>query len=141
MKLILRIQFHSNMDSDSSNTSDEDQPTKSFHTTVKTMMPIVDDLHNDIVNISEKFKKETRSWLERPVTPTAESLKKVCIRNKCSHESSIHTILNALFQGAKSLDLESRTIHFSEGDATDLGRQSMTVFELLHYLVDSVEWV
>ena len=141
MKLILRIQFHSNMSHESSNSSDEESPMETFHTTVKTIMPIVDDLHRDMANIGDKFNKETISWLERPVTPLADSIKNVWTRNGDCSECSLHKILNALLLKARSLDLESRTIYFSEGDAADLGRQSMTVFELLHFLVDSVEWL
>jgi hypothetical protein len=128
------------MDSDSSSSSSP-LPMHPITNSVETLMPIVDSLQSDLENIYEKLKTSTTSWLERPAVPMTDAMKKAWIHHELPQNASLHNLFRKMLSKARTLDLESRTIYFSERDADALSRESMTVFELLHLLIDSVQWV
>jgi len=104
------------------------------------MLPLMNSLEADMNSISAKLATRQVSWLQTPVVPKTKTLQSVWGHYAIPEKSSIHALLNVLFENAKSVDLSTRTIRFSEEDAVNLGKASMTIYELLHLVIDSVDF-
>jgi hypothetical protein len=130
MRVFIKIQVHPRMDSESS-----------IRSSIKALIPLVENLHTDIQSIEEKIRRSKLSWLETPVVPTAPPLKELWNLHKIPEEGSIHTLLSSVLLRAREVDVRGRTVVFSDEDAKILDTKAMTIFEFLHIIIDSVIWL
>jgi hypothetical protein len=105
-------------------------------------MPLVNSLEDDINQLKTKISsKSLDPWTEVPVTPKTPELQQLWTRYGMEEGATVASFLVAMFQKARRLDVTTRTIHFSVEDALTLSKNSMTIYEMLHYLADSVNLV
>ena len=123
-----------------SDDSDQDSPIQSLTEMANGLLPLMNSLETDMAAISAKMADKPVTWLQAPVVPLTDSLQGVWKRYDIPEKSSVHSLLNMVFENAKSVELGSRTIHFSEEDAVSFSRPSMTIYELLHLVIDSVDF-
>ena len=128
------------MNSEVSSDSGSNSPIQPLAVTASTLIPLMNSLEADMNSISAKITTDRVSWLQAPVIPVTDALQGLWLRYGIPEKSSIHVLLNAVFENAKSVNLGSRTIQFSDEDASGLGRASMTIYELLHLVIDSVDF-
>ena len=145
MKLILRIQLNPSMNSkgatNSDSESEHESPIHPLTYTIEGMIPIVNDLKSDMSTLSTKLLEQSVTWLQTPVVPASLLLQELWIRYEIPNGSSVHTLLNVIFIKASALDLTTRTIYFSVADTKTFGVPSMSLFDLLHTVIDSVDFV
>jgi len=137
MRLLLKIQIRSRMNSEDSG---DEAPIHPLAMTASTLLPLVNSLEADMNSLSKKVSADSVTWLRAPVIPVTDALQGLWLRYGIPEKSSIHALLNAIFDNVKSVDLSSRTIQFSDEDAVSLGLTSMTIYELLHLVIDSVDF-
>jgi hypothetical protein len=123
-----------------SEDSGDEAPIQPLAMTASTLLPLMNSLEADMSSLSKKVTADSVTWLRAPVIPVTDALQGLWLRYGVPSSSSIHTLLNAIFDNAKSVDLASRVIQFSDEDAVSLGLNSMTIYELLHLVIDSVDF-
>ena len=141
MKLLLRIQLNPSMNSDASSDSEHESSIHPLAYTIEGMIPIVNDLKADMGTLSAKLLEQSVTWLQTPVVPASLLLHELWVRYEIQNGSSIHTLLNIIFIKATALDLTTRTIYFSVADTKTFGAPSMSFFDLLHTVIDSVDFI
>jgi len=141
MKLLIKIQIRPKMDSETSSDSGNLSPPHPLSKTVETLMPLVYSLQKDMDQIKEKISTDLAFWTEIPVSPKTTELQELWVRYRLADDATIQCFLSALFLKAKKLDAVTRTIHFSKEDAATLKQPSMTIYKMLHLLVDSVNFL
>ena len=130
------------MDSETSSDSGNRSPPQPLARTLETLMPLVNSLEDDINQLKTKISsKSLDPWTEIPVTPKTAALQQLWTRYGMAEGATIESFMATMFQKARQLDVTTRTIHFSVEDALTLGRNSMTIYEVLHLLADSVDLV
>jgi len=131
------------MNSELSSDSETDSPIHPLYETAKELFPLIDGLSSDMGAITTKINQVSQSsgWLHTPIAPIGKSIKTLLANYKIPSGNTIHDLVGAVFLKAKSMDLASRTIHFSDDDAKVLGKSSMTLFEFLNFIISSVEFV
>jgi hypothetical protein len=123
-----------------SEDSGDEAPIHPLAMTASTLLPLVNSLEADMNSLSKKVSADSVTWLRAPVIPVTDALQGLWLRYGIPEKSSIHALLNVIFENAKSVDLGSRTVKFSDEDAVSLGLNSMTIYELLHLVIDSVDF-
>jgi len=126
------------MDSEASSNSDE-SAIHSLEDYTQGLVPIMNSLQNDIINVSSKILALSKSWYTSPASPISPQFQELWKRYKIPEGGSIQTLLIIVFERARVVDLATRTIYFCQEDSALLGRESASIFELLHQIVESVE--
>ena len=91
--------------------------------------------------ITEKIEKCRIGWIQNPVEPVGEPMKELFSQYGFSKGATVNSLLIAVLDDSKSLDLETRMIHFSDDVGKILQRPSMNIFDFLHFAIDSVAFV
>jgi len=137
MKLLIRIKIRSRMNS----VESESEEIPSLSETAADLFPIVNDISNTMLAITEKIEKCRIGWIQNPVEPVGEPMKELFSQYGFSTGATVNSLLIAVLDDSKSLDLETRMIHFSDDVGKILQRPSMSIFEFLHFAIDSVAFV
>jgi len=133
--------MNSKRGTDSDSESEHESPIHPLAITVEGLLPIVNDLKADMNTLSAKLLQPSVTWLQTPAVPVSALLQELWARYEIPNGSSVHTLLNIIFSRASVLDLTTRTIYFSVADTKTFGVPHMTLFDLLHTVIDSVEFV
>ena len=119
----------------------ETEAIPSLSETASELFPIVNDISNTMLSITSKIEKCRTGWIQNHVEPVTEPMKELFSQYGLSTGATINSLLIAVLDNSKSLDLETRTIHFSDDASRILQKPSMSIFEFLHFAIDSVAFV
>jgi len=126
------------MDPEVSSSSDE-SAIESLEGCMGDLIPIVSSLQNDIENVNSKILALSKSWYTNPAIPISPQFQELWVLYKIPEGGSVQTFLNIVFERARIVDLTTRAIYFSEEDSPLFGKESSSIFELLHQIIDSVD--
>ncbi len=130
-------------DSDASSTMsmlDLNEPSETLETLLTTLKGQLTGLaaetrsaRHQVKQLFARAKTETTDWWSEPLSPSSSDLSAWLKKHGASAEPSLSEFVDLVLSKAKSLDLESRVLTFSKGDAAVLfdGQTQATVFELL----------
>jgi len=127
-----------NLEADSVSSSDSEDPESIFAVMkeFKEQMQQIDDVTRNIgaqvKQVYTRAKEETKDWLNEPLIPKP-TLHDWLKDNDLPLKPTVEEFLDACFNKAKSLDLESRTLVFRKPDAIALwdGQQRLSVFDIV----------
>ena len=86
---------------------------------------------NQVTDLYARAKEETIDWLNEPLTPKPH-LREWLRGRGLAEQISINDFLDACYNSAKRMDLESRVVTFHQKDAAALwnGQRRLTVFDI-----------
>ena len=119
----------------------ESEEIPSLSETAAELFPIVNDISKTMLAITEKIQKCRTGWIQNQIEPVSEPMKELFSQYGLSTGATVNSLLIAVLDDSKSLDLGTRTIHFSDGVGKILQRPSMNIFDFLHFAIDSVAFV
>ena len=100
------------------------------------MIPILDGISETMASLTTKL---VPNWLHTPVISTVSEITRLRDHYGLPEEFTIHSLISAVFDGAKTLETETRTIHFKEDVAEILKMPNTNLFDFLGFLVSSVQ--
>ena len=89
-------------------------------------------IENDLNSLIYRMRCETVTWMTEPLMPS-KKIEEWCNAHNLSQNLSIDSFMDACFEVATSIDLETRMLTFSKEDAGVLwgGRQRLSIFDLI----------
>jgi hypothetical protein len=90
------------------------------------------ELETSITSLFYRVKCETTDWMTEPLNPRL-AIGAWCAKHGLPANPSVDSFMDACFEVATSIDLETRMLTFSKEDAGILwsGRQRLSVFDII----------
>jgi hypothetical protein len=86
----------------------------------------------DLSRLLYRMKAETVTWMVEPLRPS-HKIREWCTRHSLPANPTIDSFMDACFEAATSIDLETRMLTFSKEDAVVLwgGVQRLSIFDIV----------
>ena len=120
-------------------TSDDDESLttvmKEFKEQMDQIEKVSESISKQVTQLYARAKEETTDWLNEPLSPRPP-LKEWLKERGLTTRPTMEEFLDACYEAAKSMDLESRVLVFGKADAAALwnGQRRLTVFEIIGLL-------
>jgi hypothetical protein len=125
-----------NTAADSSSESSDDESlsliVKDFAKNMENIEAVSKHIDSQILGLYARVKKESVDWLTESLKPTSNV--KAWLRSRgLKTRPSIDEFLDACYDAAKTMDLNTRTLTFHKADAAILwnGQRVLTVFDIV----------
>jgi hypothetical protein len=117
-------------------TSDEGESLTAviseFKEQIGQVEKVSESISKQVTQLYARAKNETVDWLNEPLSPRPP-LKEWLRQRGLTTRPTMEEFLDACYEAAKSMDLESRVLVFGKADAAALwnGQRRLTVFEII----------
>jgi len=123
------LESDSDPDSDGPSLSDVLSEFKQQMTQIES---VTKNLDTHVIDLYRRAKYETVDWMQEPLKARAH-IQKWCSLHGLPQNPTLDVFIDACFDAAVSIDLESRMITFKKDDAAILwnGRRRLSVFDII----------